>query len=225
MTLALLGAGPQALTPPSPPADTATLDPATLSPSGELSNGNLTLAGTNTSTGVLVAATATNGAGSGKKYFEITFDAISQHSSSAGVVNGIRNWADDEYPGDPGTPPSLGIWADGSIYFNDSSVVNWLAGSASDGDTLGIAVDLGAGAVWVRTNAGWSNGGNEAANPDPAAGIDPLLILDASMVGTLYPAASAKCSRSAAPTVHEQVTLNFGGTSYIYGLPAGFDNW
>lgn len=87
-------------------------------------------------------------------------------------------------------------------------------GSCSNGDTISVAVDVGAALFWVRINGGnWNGSGT--ANPATGAGGCPMN-LSGNDPG-IMPACSFQSSDTSA-----EFTFNFGAASFAYSVPAGF---
>ena len=80
----------------------------------------------------------------------------------------------------------------------------------SDGDVVGLAVDLGTGDVWLSRNGTWTQG-------DPAAASSPEGTVATST--TYYPFASAE---SPAATT---VDLRTQASQFGYAIPSGFVAW
>jgi hypothetical protein len=163
-----------------------------------LSNSNLTATGTGVASGVR----ALNGWSTGKYYWEMT----------------IGTWTNNA------TGPMLGpatsifsgvIWANvsklGQVVINNSVTGPGL-GARSSGDTIGIAVDIGAKLIWFRVAPSGNWNGSGTANPATGAGgfdITPI------STGPLFPAFYANIASDAA-------TANFGASAFSGSVPSGF---
>lgn len=84
-------------------------------------------------------------------------------------------------------------------------------GGFVQGDNVGIAVDMGAGLIWFRTNGGnWNN--DILANQNPATGTGGISIAG---IGTSYPAWHDVDNLSS-------ITAIFSSASWSFTAPAGF---
>lgn len=176
-----------------------------------LSNGNLT--GFN-NTGVTTSLMrGTLARSTGKYYFELTADTIGSASS---YVIGLANASETlvNKVGGVGSN-SIGIEADGSVFFNNSAVV--VGGGYAAGSHPAVAVDLTAKRAWFWSPAvsKWNND----ASANPATGVGGLDISSISPAA-LYPAFSTFGGSGA-----QQGTANFGATAFSLTIPAGFTAW
>lgn len=169
-----------------------------------LSNNNLTIAGsTNT---VFGSARATLGRNTGKRYFEVRLDALSQNYMFVGLANASASLVNQP----SATLNAWQMFPFNNGYFrvnNGSSVL--LGGSNAVGHVLMIAADLTAGKLWFGYNGAWFGA-------DPGAGTGAHYT---NLTGTLYPIATC---RGAATT---QWTARFTATAFSYAPPAGFAAW
>src|SRR5215467_6493241 len=124
-----------------------------------LSNGNLTA----TSTGLGGSGRAVVGPASGKFYWEFTFTTVSQ--TTTGVGFGSTGAA---LPINVSTAGATGLAGNGGMFVNGSSQAS--IGSRSNGDIIGVAIDIGAKLIWYRlAPAGnWNN--SAPANPATGTG-------------------------------------------------------
>lgn len=149
-----------------------------------------------------VSVRATQGRATGKYYFEL-------HSLSGG----------DTIVGVAASTLSLSSYAGGDAasygyYRVNGQKLYAAAGSAfgatwSNGDKIGVAVDLDAGKLWFSKNGAWQGSG------DPAAGTSPAF---SGLAGTYFPVLSLY----AAPAVAEG---RFKVTDFTYPPPSGFSAW
>lgn len=205
MTLALLGAGPQGVG--GGGEGGPTWDPATANATAVLSNGNLTLASVS---GDYTTVLATDGISTANIYFEVTPGGTQNAPSevAVGFALGSGAFPDNSYIGGGGPPPSIGFFLDGTIYFGDSNVGSW--DGAGAGSTIMLAYKGSTREVWIGVNGVWSSG-------DPEAGTSPVIVLDETMTGTVYPATTTTGET-------RPMTANFGGSAYAETPPAGFGN-
>lgn len=182
----------------------ASFDPATAT-GVTLSNNNLTAthAGAIANSGVRVSVTKNTG----KYYYEV----------KAGVIGGdVAGFA---APGATYTQilgTGVGIifvsLTNGNLNCFGSFAGN--IGGFLANDIAGLAIDIGAGLVWIRKNVGNWNGSGTAS---PATGIG----------GTSFTAGSTLAPVLAfnAGAGNETHTANFGATAYANAAPSGFGNW
>lgn len=128
----------------------------------------------------------TQGATSGKYYFEFIVDDSGQdmsvgvtnldqtnlnlHSSSSGSNIGRNTWSWGLYM----YPLNSYIRKVHNFTYTDTS-----ATKVSNGDVIGVAYDAGAGKIWASKNGTWMDSG------DPAAGTNALFT---NLSGTIAPA-------------------------------------
>jgi hypothetical protein len=171
-----------------------------------LSNGNLTAVHSNTTPNSGVRSTAL--LNSGKYYFEIRITAIGSGDAIGILTSGgtYTNLVTD------GTNCGA-IYPTGSIWTNNASSGKSLPALAA-GDVLGIAVDLDNEKIWFR-KIFW----NGSTSHNPATGSGGASISNFSGT-TLAPAIGFGTG-----TIGDNMTANFGATSYVMGAPSGFSNW
>jgi hypothetical protein len=175
-----------------------TLDPATLDRGPVLSNGNLTLTGTN---GFGTAAATGPGWKSGKLYLEITATTATDL-----VIVGLGEAAAiHRLPGN-GDNPSNGYWSFGGAPVG--------APSFTSGDVIGMAVNMDTGTgglvrAFFRKNATWIN--DPTTDPGIAiAGLTPL--------GTpVWPLFFVNPGMA--------LTVNFGASAFAHTAPTGYSAW
>jgi len=127
-------------------------------------------------------------------------------------LNASQSTAANHYIGETGSN-SLGYFDATQYAFNGSNVGN--IQSYASGNTVGMAVDIGAGLIWWETNGGnWNNSGTA----NPATGTGGITI---SVTGALF----AGVGGGFWSGTHTQWTADFGATAYANAAPAGFGNW
>jgi hypothetical protein len=177
----------------------ATLNPLAGLTTGTLSNGNLDLVGS-TSTDSMRHATI--GIPSGKWYAEVTVNVASSSAtmglavygqSAVGTVNGT---------------PSRGYYHTGQKYSNGTLAT--YGNSFTNGDVIGIAVDVSNGKIWFSKNGTWQ------ASGDPAAGTNAAYT-DLSTTETWFLTVQTGSSGTA-----PSCSWNFGQRPFAYTAPSGF---
>ena len=149
-------------------------------------------------------------ASSGKKYWELTANAITAapNSISEGLVTSAL-----AVNGDLGSDLNgIGWRGDGGVIINGSQVAGiqgW-----QHGDVLSFAVDLDNKKIWFRTNGGnWNN--NASNNPATnTGGID----ISGLAAGPYF-----AFGQAFAPL--DSLTADFGDSPYANTVPSGFSNW
>jgi len=164
-----------------------------------LSNGNLTVSGSDVSNNWVRSTTAKTG----KRYVEFTTTTV------ANSINGISDLSALTYPG--ADAHSFGQFANGAGSINGTFPA-WGPTYAS-GDVLGMAVDLTAKLVWYRVGAGSWNAGGTA---NPATGVGGWDI-------SLYTGTPHHLVVSGDTGM--VTTVNFGGTAFANTAPAAFIAW
>ena len=175
-----------------------------------VSNGGLTALHHNTTTNSGVISTAFES--SGKYYFECTVQTSSTPSNFLGIM--ASTWA-SVFSATQMTTLSTSVQLGGTstIYSNGGSTGKAL-GATAVGDVYSFAIDLTASLGWIRRNGGnWNN--DAAANP--ATGVGGVVIAAGSFAPIVRFAAAAAGT--------DQVTGNFGQSSFVYTAPSGFGNW
>lgn len=166
-----------------------------------LSNGNLTVTGTSNGSGF--GSRAITGFSTGKYYWEITVGVWASSSSVVGLAA-----ATAAYSGGVGTTV---MNKGGTISINGSGSGSTL-GARAVGDTIGIAIDFGAGLIWYRVAPSGNWNGSGTANPATGTGGISLGALIGSI---LFP--------SFGPfVVGDAATANFGATAFSGAVPSGF---
>lgn len=192
---------------------TTTLNPSDVATGGgtntpTLSNGNLTVAGTNGS-GAYVAIRAVDGVTSGSYYFEATCD-VQGSNNNGGVQVGLYE-STQTLAQSGGTTNAIMWFNNTGVSINGASVAtlgNW----RTAGSTISVAFTVG-GNFWGRLGSGdW----NLNPTADPATNTGGIDI--SALTGTIMPAFWEN-PFSGSPT---QVTFNFGGTAFAETMPTGF---
>lgn len=202
--------------PASPPV-TCTWDPANQtypvpdSRAMALTNGNRT-AQANSLSGLAAPPVilCTVGHTSGKWYYEMINDAMNV-GVSAGPGLGIANVVTDVGLFSNGiyvVTDSGDVWVDNSVPFSGTT---W-----SVGDRAGVAVDIGAGKVWLAHNNVWYLGS------DPATATGGFTLTAAGLNGALplFPAL-----RTAGGDGIQKATLAPASATFSFSPPAGFSPW
>ncbi|MEY9177727.1 hypothetical protein ABIF29_003996 [Bradyrhizobium elkanii] len=191
--------------PPEVGGGGAAFDPATVS-NAALSNADLTVTRSNTSTGGVASTAYKN---SGKYYFEVTIGASHATTDFIGIKAATVSYGDI-------TNGSAGNYA-GYWPVHGSTVTSGTGfgglGSASAGDIISVAVDLVNYAVWMRRNGGNWNGTSTA---DPATNNGG----GGAISGSLAPVIGF--SNFGSPVGGDNFTANFGATAFAYAVPFGF---
>jgi len=208
------GAGGYYLSLPSyagtiPPVTFTTLD-AGSNTNATLSLGNLKSTRTSTAVG---GSRSISYKSSGLLFFEATktqsggtTDAIAVGDSSATYGN-INS-------GSPGNYAAYWM-GDGSIVIGGSST-GFNLGIAANGDVIGTAINFNTGKGWMRRNNGLWNGNGTA---DPASGVNGFSVVPTNSAPMLC------WSNIGSPVVGDNVTFNFGASSFAFTSPVGYSGW
>lgn len=178
-----------------------TWDPLAIGTGMTLSNGSLTVQASSSVT--YTTARATTGKSAGKWYFETNLDAA-YTNAEVGVSNSSANL--NSYLGADAN--SWGYQMDGAISHNNSFPSSGI--TYTTGDVIGIAIDFGAGQLWLSKNGAWISG-------DPSTGTSPSFT---GVIGTLFPAVSVRNN-----TTLGQWTGRFSAAQQTYAAPSGFTSW
>lgn len=149
------------------------------------------------------------GRASGKYYFEVRVGKGTAGGDIVGITPSVT--AGQAFIGT--APGAYGYRSDGEAISAGASMT-FPGGAAkpwSTGDTVGVAVDLGAGKVWFRGPDGKWQG---AAGADPATGTSPAFTYTPSASTLIYPAVVLSGGGS--------LTANFGQMPLKSSPPAGF---
>jgi len=168
-----------------------------------LSGGNLIATGTNST----AAVRSGNGELTGKFYFEATLTTNSGSNTGIGLTTGATTLST------VGNTPvnSAILYRGGNIWLNNANSGTSL-GARSNGDIIGIAVDLAADLIWFRVAPSGNWNANGSANP--ATGVGGLSCSFLSGV-LAYPVATFG-------VVNDVTTANFGATAFSGTVPSGF---
>ena len=177
----------------------ATLNPLSGLTTGTLSNGNLDLVGSTTTDSM---RHSTIGIASGKWYTEITVNVASSSATMGLAVYG------QSAVGTVNATPSRGYYHTGQKYSNGTLAT--YGNSFTNGDVIGIAVDVGAGKIWFSKNGTWQ------ASGDPAAGTNAAYT-DLSTTETWFLTVQTGSTGTAA-----SCSWNFGQRPFAYTAPSGF---
>lgn len=185
-------------------ASTNSLNPADKAASVILSGGNLTA--TKSGSTAFASVRSVVSKTSGKWYYEATFVEFSSSFIIAGIANSSA-----------GLGTFIGADANGIAVLNTGDYYTGGAATPlfpalSEGNVLGIALDLDARLVWFRVGAGnWNNSGTA----DPATGTGGISLPAGMSTGAVYAAVSVQ-------TTGDQFTVNFGATAFANAPPSGY---
>jgi hypothetical protein len=182
-----------------------TLDPANRDSSITLSNGDLTA--TKGGTNALKSVRSVLGVSSGKHYFEITVSQAG--AASPFMLIGVGTSAVDLASFVGNNASGWGYYQETGNKFTNNSGAAYGANWLTNGDIIGVALDMDAGKVWFRKNGTWQ------ASGDPAAGTNEAF---SGLSGTMY----AYLSLYRQTATAQQLTANFGATAFAHTPPAGF---
>lgn len=173
-----------------------------------LSNGNLTVAHSNTTTG---GARSADFQSSGKYYFEVTLTTITGSNTSLGILQGWYGATDFV---NAAAAAAAALYKSGAIWGNGSNS-GFSLGALANGDVIGVAVDLDNAKIWFRKAPSGNWDGN--ATHDPATTTGGASI--SSLVGGASPVAVFSGIGTGAT---ETMTANFGQSSFSGTVPSGF---
>jgi SPRY domain len=167
-------------------------------------------------------ASAANNAGvrslslksTGKFYFEVAMTTTHGAFDCAGILTSSGLFVDLVANG---ANCVVAYKNTGNIFSNNANSGKTL-GAMAAGDVLGFAIDLTARKGWVRKNGGNWNG-LAIGSENPATGLGGVTI---AATATFAPAVGFGGTGTAAG---DEMTANFGGTSFAATAPAGFTNW
>jgi len=201
---------------------TATWDAGTVA-SVALSGGDLVATNTgttSTSQGAHVAVAS--GKTTGKFYFEVT---LTTYTGGAGVGFGVGTTT-SAYSG-MSTQATVGNMlyfkghtGNGTIFSDPSGNTGLSLGARSNGDVLGMAVDVTNRRSWFRLAPSglWNNNGSNDPTLPPGTGGG--LIIPA---GTIIPFATfGSGPAGAAGVAGNVITANFGASPFVGAVPSGF---
>jgi Concanavalin A-like lectin/glucanases superfamily len=193
-------------------ANYATLNPLgiTSSSSTGTANGNLQYASTGNSTGQQTRL-ATMGFTTGKWYYEWI------NSSGSGGQDPMGGWANNSFNLYSGNPDGdSNCWG---FQFNTGTNVTKKNGATAtqiftaptNGDVMMVAVDLGAGKIWIGKNGVWSESGV------PSTGTNAQFT---NLTGSIYyPYVRGAGGSGATSTLN----VNYGQQPFTYTPPTGFN--
>ena len=174
-----------------------------------LTNGGLTVASTAV-VGTWQSIRGTISRSSGKMYVEFVTSAATTMIVGAGTAN--TGFTPTTYLG--GAASSFGGYNNATEYGTDFTAIYALGtGNALAGDVVGMAIDFGAGKVWLAYNNLWVSSSNPATGADPSATFTPAI------VGALFPALAFNGSGAGV------WTLQPTAASQKYAPPSGFSAW
>lgn len=177
---------------------TDTWDPAKKDSAWALTSGNLV--GQHTSVGGNQMVFATGSRSSTKRYFEVLVNTPGT-SHCIGLANSSQTL--NTYVGS-----SVNSWSYNAPGNKIHNVTQTAVGSGfTNGQYVGVAVDLDAGNLWFSVNGTWVSG-------DPATGSSPAYT---GVTGTLFPVMSGADA--------DKGTFNAGATSFHTAAPTGFTGW
>lgn len=176
-----------------------------------LSGGDLTAAHTNTS---LAGARSTALKNSGKWYLEFTLTTRTGANSAVGVLT-----AAGTYTNFSANINCAVIYGSGNIYSNNAFSSRTL-GALSNGDIIGVAVDLDNDKVWFRKAPAGNWNGQVIGSQDPAGNVGGVSISSFTAT-TMAPAITFGGTGTGAT---ETFTMNAGATSFSGTVPSGFSS-
>lgn len=149
---------------------------------------------------------STVGYTTGKRYFEVSVDALGTIAS----IGVSRAGAPADYTSDLGQEAGeYGWYHSGNSYF--AGAFGGVTGASfAAGDVVGVAVDFGTRRVWWRINGTWIGSGN------PAAGTGQQVTY-ATGLGTIFAAVSANDGA--------RLTLRTKSSEFSGSIPTGFSAW
>ena len=185
-----------------------------------LSNGNLT---TMWDGDIGYQATLATDKARGKVYFEVTVvkDYDNSNPYRVGIADNTgASGASYDWSGSQSYAYEIDFTGAGHPYYKHTGDAGTLStGSfALDGDVIGVAFDTDAGDFWISQNGVWLKK-LVGDSPDPATGTDP--IWTGISTGTDWDAHVNIFS----PGWDWGATINFGGSSFSYTKPVGFDSY
>jgi hypothetical protein len=173
-----------------------------------IQDGNLVLTGTAAGNSQRVGAMAVS---SGKWYYEVTLTTLPASMDPLAGFTEINNAsAVTQYPGQ--ATSSYAIYHISTNTFlqkvNAGAFTNTNTSVASQGDILGVALDLSSGKIWFSKNGTYVDSGN------PATGSNAQFT---GLSGTFVPAV-----RGTGGVTTTTITANFGQRPFAYTAPSGF---
>jgi glucose/arabinose dehydrogenase len=194
----------------------STWNAADASPTIALSNNNLTA---KSSTAIAQAVRSTTSRTSGKLYFEVVANTITNDftiglASSTFALNSLGQLGS-------GGPPSIGYYPVSpaqSVYVNNVQVIGGVTADSS-GAVLSVAVDFGAQLIWITSPAqrAAGNNWNDSPSASPASGTGGVSF--SSIGGSPWFVCFGDDNGGATATV------NFGQSAFNQPVPSGFTGW
>lgn len=210
--------------PPTGPGGTpfpVSFDPTTTS-AVTLSGGNLVATNTGTtSTSQGVSVAASSGKITGKFYFECR---ITAYTGGAGVGFGVgtttATYANLSTNGTGGDMCFVvGHTGSGTI-FAPGGNTGLSLGALSNGDVVGVAVDLINRRLWFRKGASGFWNGQSSGDPTDGSGIHGGATIPA---GTIVPICTfGSGPAGAAGVANNVITANFGASAFTGAVPSGY---
>lgn len=164
-----------------------------------LTSGNLSVENSN-GAGAWQSVRGTVARTTGKWYYEVHHD----EAFNAAMI-GVANAAHSQSTFTGSDTNSVSYSTGGTVFFNGGTVTTETA--HSNGDTIGVALDVDAGKVWFSHNGTWENGDPEAGTGGATAAL-----------GTFYPSVSMY-------NTDGKLTANFGASAFAHSAPEGFAAW
>lgn len=171
-----------------------------------LSNNNLTVTRTNTSTG---GANSTAYKTTGKFYFEVTVGASNANTDFIGTMQSGVSFG-TVTGGSPGN--YAGYWVKNNSILFSGGGQGGLQATPTAGQIISIAIDVGASLCWYRLqNGNWNND----ASANPATGTNGK-----ACVSNVAPVVAF--SSIGSPQAGDNFTANFGSSAFSFSVPSGF---
>jgi len=166
-----------------------------------LTNGNLTATGSAANG----SGRASPGYSTGKFYWEFAYVNVTQTTTGAGFGS-----TGASLPINTSAAGATGLGGGGSFWVNGVSQVSM--GAQSNGNVIGIAVDLTANLIWCRIAPAGNWNGSGTANPATGVGGFSIAALTKPLVPTFYLSSATG----------QALTANFGASAFSGAVPAGF---
>src|SRR5215471_9761407 len=179
-----------------------TFDPAHLS-NVSLSGGNLKATSTSSSSS---AARTVFSASSDKYYWELLSGIA---SGASGVAIATSSWV-------PGTGTGLVIWfCSNAVYTDGGGTFLGSIPFPASGNSVAIAVDLGAKLIWFRALTPSLGNWNNSGSANPATGVGGFSWTTVTGSAPYYGAVNFA-------NANDNFTANFGQNAFIGPVPSGF---
>jgi hypothetical protein len=173
-----------------------------------LSNGNLTIAHSNSTQG---GGRSVDFQSSGKYYFELTLTTVGGANTLVGLAHSMAG-VSELIAGHLSV--SACYKSNGNIWGNGSAS-GFTLGALANGDIIGVAVDFTNSKIWYRKSPSGNWDGNAAH--DPATNTNGV-----SFSSMPAGAAPAIVWAGAGMGATETITANFGGSAFSGTVPSGF---